>query len=430
MAEDQKENHSLGFIYGDASIWKSFVFNVSAVIMLFILAIFLGVQLNNERLINNELHTRAKSDFDNILLTRQWNAQYGGVYVEKLPGMESNRYLINPDITAVDGTVYTKKNPALMTREISSLKSDQVGHSFHITSLRPLNPENAADVFETDALRSFETGTKEVFRIEKEGEKSFYRYMAPLFVKAACMACHAHQGYEIGQVRGGISVKFDITDVQERLASNRYGIWGLSLAVSLVLLAIIFSFVRKVKKLLDEAHERIQKMAVTDELTRLHNRRYFMKRFEDEFIRSKRYSHPLSCIMLDIDFFKRVNDDYGHQAGDHVLQSLARLMEAQGRNTDVLARYGGEEFIILLPETELEGAVQVAERLRATVEAVSITLDDGRVLQVTVSLGACSLSGELLATIDDIHGLIKMADEALYQAKENGRNRVEMAGVA
>jgi len=415
---------------GESSVWKGFVFNISAVILLFILSIFLGVQLNNERLINNELHLRAKSDFESIVLTRKWNAQYHGVYVEKVPGVESNPYLENPDITATDGKVYTKKNPALMTREISELIEAKSGHAFHITSLKPLNPNNKADAFEAEALRSFEAGESEAFITDKNGERSIFRYMAPLYVESSCLTCHAKQGYKLGDVRGGISVKFDITDVQERLMWNRYAIWGLSLAVSILLITIIYSFVHKVRRVLDEANAKIRKMAVTDELTGLHNRRYFMKRFEDEFSRAKRYGHPLACFMLDIDFFKRVNDDYGHQAGDHVLQSLALLMKAQERTTDVLGRYGGEEFIILLPETELDGAVLVAERLRKTVEAASMTLDDSRVLQVTVSIGVCSPSGEQLDGIDNFHALIKAADDALYRAKENGRNRVEAAEAA
>ena len=411
----------------EKSIWKGFVLNVSVVILIFILGIFLGVQLNNERMIQSGLYTRAKADFEYIVLTRQWNAHYGGVYVEKVPGVVSNPYLDNPDITATDGKVYTRKNPALMTRELSELLKAKTGHSFHITSLKLLNPDNKPDAFEAEALRAFEAGKSEVFTIERKGDTSTYRYMAPLYIEPACLTCHAGQGYKVGDVRGGISVMFDVSDVEKSLKWHRYGIWTLSLLVSILLIAIIYSFVRKVKRLLDEAQAKLRELAVTDELTGLHNRRYFVQRFAEELGRAKRNGHSLGCMMLDIDFFKRVNDTYGHQAGDHVLQSISGLMKVQRRAVDVLARYGGEEFIMLLPEASLEGVTVAAERLRASVEAASFTLDDGRMLQVTISIGICHLSGEQLATVEDHNDMISAADGALYRAKENGRNRVEAA---
>ncbi|ATX78920.1 diguanylate cyclase (GGDEF) domain-containing protein [Mariprofundus aestuarium] len=415
---------------GETSIWKGFVFNISAVILLFILGIFLGVQLNNETLINNELLTRAKSDFENIIATRKWNTQHSGVYVEKVSGVESNPYLTDPDITATNGKVYTKKNPALMTREISELLSESLGHSFRITSLNPLNPSNRPDEFEADALRSFEKGEKELVTVEQSDGKSLYRYMAPLFVENSCLSCHAKQGYRVGDVRGGISVQFDISDVVKRLKRNRYTVWALSLAISILLIVIIYTFVRRIRRSLEAANATIRKLAITDELTMLNNRRYFMKRLGEEFSRAKRYGRPISCIMLDIDFFKQVNDEHGHLEGDHVLRSIARLMEAQERNTDVVARYGGEEFVFMLPETELNEALQVAERLRKSIEASSVSLSDGTVLNLTVSLGVCSWGSEQMAATDDFHALIKEADEALYRAKENGRNRVEATGAA
>lgn len=412
---------------GKTSIWKGFIFNIGAVILLFILSIFLGVQLNNERLIYNELLVRAQSDFDNLVLTSKWNAQYGGVFVEKLQGMQSNPYLKDPDITTIDGKVYTKKNPALMTREISELISGKPGHSFHITSLSPLNPDNKADEFETESLLKFESGTKNTFRIEKNQEVSFYRFMAPLYVQPACLQCHAHQGYQVGEVRGGISIRFDISDAEEQLRWNRYAIWALSLTVSILLLTITLSFVRKIKRQLEQSGEKIRVMATTDELTHLHNRRYFMNHCEKEFFRSQRYGHPLSCLMIDIDHFKKVNDAYGHQAGDHVLQALARLMRPLGRTSDLLARYSDKVFIMMLPETVLKEATMVAERVRLTVDRASITVNNGRKVPVTVSIGVCAYDKNRSCEMDGFHSLIKMTDEALYQAKVKGRNRVESA---
>jgi len=139
-------------------VWISFVLNISFVVLLFFLSIFLGFFMNNKRLIESELLTRARSHFSNIVYIRRWNAQYGGVFVEKKPGVISNPYMPNPDIVTRRGKTYTKKNPALMTREISELAANDDNYHFHITSLKPLNPNNAPDAFEKKSLLKFETG--------------------------------------------------------------------------------------------------------------------------------------------------------------------------------------------------------------------------------------------------------------------------------
>ncbi len=411
---------------GGNNVWKSFTLNISLVVLLFILSVFIGILLNNESLINSGLETSARSHFMNIVLTRKWNAQYGGVYVEKTTGMESNPYLENPDIKTIDGKVYTKKNPALMTREISEIAEEKGEYKFHITSLKPLNPNNTPDEFEKTALESFEEGTKEVFEKEKIGGKVSFRYMGPLYVEKSCMKCHAEQGYEVGDVRGGISVRFDITDVQKKLALNRYAVIVLCSITVALLLYIIFLFIRKLRGQLLEAHRKIEEMAITDELTQLHNRRHFFEKLQQEHERSKRYSHPLSCIMMDIDYFKKVNDMYGHTAGDIVLKSVAEILKSNCRKSDSVARYGGEEFINILTETDLGGALIVAERIRSSIESNRIVLDDGTELKVTVSLGVANISSDKWEKYGgDSNEIVKVADEALYRAKENGRNRVE-----
>ena len=169
-------------------------------------------------------------------------------------------------------------------------------------------------------------------------------------------------------------------------------------------------------------------MLTTDELTGLNNRRHFFQRLEEELPRAKRYGHDISCIMLDIDHFKQVNDTYGHLTGDKVLMTLALLFATGFRETDVVARYGGEEIIILLPETDVEQARGVAEKIRAMVEEQDMTDDEGRTIRITASLGVAGLSPERLGSVSDPDALVKCADEALYRAKEGGRNRVEVWG--
>jgi len=409
----------------ESTIWKEFVLNVSVIILIFILGIFLGIQLNNEHLIGDELLTRARADFGNIVLVRKWAAQYHGVYVEKGPGVESNPYLKNPDIVSRDGKTYTLRNPALITREISQLSTDKEGHSFHITSLKPINPGNVADAFETASLQQFADGrSKESFVIEESGGRSHYRYMAPLFIEQPCLTCHSNEGYRVGDLRGGISVRFDITEVMEQLRWNRYAIWALSLTVAALLLVIVFKLVRKMRQMLDQAYARMRQQAVTDELTGLHNRRYFLRRFEGELLRSRRYGHPLACLMIDIDHFKRINDQYGHATGDQVLKAAAAQLRQQQRDSDLICRYGGEEFAILLPECERNSAMHVAERLRTAMAAAPLQLEDGRQFPLTISIGVSHLSGEQLESVASAEEILDQADSALYAAKRSGRNRV------
>ena len=166
--------------------------------------------------------------FQQIVLTRRWIAQHGGVYVLKGPDVEPNPYLyripgLKVDITDDEGQVYTLRNPALVTRELSELAEQQGIFKFHITSLKLINPNNAPDAFETEALNAFEAGETEVWQSEGTGEQRQFRYMAPLYVESACLRCHGFQGYKIGQVRGGISVS-----VPAHTPLNR-SLWGLAM---------------------------------------------------------------------------------------------------------------------------------------------------------------------------------------------------------
>ena len=158
----------------------------------------------------------------------------------------------------------------------------------------------------------------------------------------------------------------------------------------------------------------------TDPMTGVANRRHFEPRLADELSRARRHRQPLALLMLDIDHFKRVNDQYGHPAGDDVIRSLAQQCIAAARQIDVVARLGGEEFAILLPGANLDQAVQVAERLRALVGNVEVDGPDGQTIRYTVSVGAAQLSDADL----DHQQLIARADAALYDAKYGGRNRV------
>jgi diguanylate cyclase (GGDEF)-like protein len=169
-------------------------------------------------------------------------------------------------------------------------------------------------------------------------------------------------------------------------------------------------------------NEALEQLSITDELTGLANRRHLFDQLAHEIQRSRRYDTPLSVILIDIDHFKRINDTWGHSAGDAVLRTAAGVFRASSRETDVVARYGGEEFALLLPETALDGALTRAEALRAQVATTDTTLTNDGALRITVSLGVAALCpGE------NAEELMQRTDAALYVAKRKGRNRVEAA---
>jgi diguanylate cyclase (GGDEF)-like protein len=165
----------------------------------------------------------------------------------------------------------------------------------------------------------------------------------------------------------------------------------------------------------------LERLAMIDFLTDTFNHRYFSARIEEEFNRAIRYNLSLSCILLDVDDFKWVNDTYGHRRGDTILREVASVIKGTIRKTDFLARYGGEEFVIILPQTDLGGAYQEGERIRQAVRGHSYG-ETNQTKRITLSLGVSAFPGRTIATVDD---LIRAADSALYQAKRLGKDRTE-----
>ena len=171
------------------------------------------------------------------------------------------------------------------------------------------------------------------------------------------------------------------------------------------------------------AHDRLQHLAALDPLTNIYNRRFGLGRLHEEFGRAVRVTAPLGVLMLDIDHFKAVNDTYGHLVGDRVLKSVCAIVRSSLREGDVLLRYGGEELLAVMPAASSEDLRQMGERLRQAVEDSSVA-DGAKTVRVTLSAGGAAYPSQNVERED---GLIQLADEALYRAKEGGRNRVEIA---
>jgi diguanylate cyclase (GGDEF)-like protein len=167
-------------------------------------------------------------------------------------------------------------------------------------------------------------------------------------------------------------------------------------------------------------HEELYRLIIIDALTEIPNKRALLEFLDRELARSSRHQRPLALIMMDLDRFKAINDDHGHLAGDFTLRELAGLVRGTVRKEEMFARYGGEEFAIVLPETGVEEAVGVAERVRALVAGHTFHFED-KEIPITVSLGVATTTGDMTMTSTEF---IRVADEKLYEAKRQGRNRV------
>jgi len=406
------------------TVWVWFYLSVGTLLLLCLAWLYWYQVQGSYKTIDNSLLEHGRSHFKSIVLTRRWVTEHGGVYVFKRPGVESNPYLPGTDIETKDNRILVLRNPALITREISEYAKKDADFSFHITSDKPLNPNNRPDEWEKKAIGLFQAGSEEYYsKVQSNGE-TYYRYIAPLYVEASCLACHSQQGYKVGEISGGISVRFNISGIEKALAESLWRDTAIFVFISLLLFLSFFSVIWFFQKNILRSEKKITELANTDSLTGLYSRGFLMDIFEHKFEQSQRYNHPLSFIMIDLDHFKQVNDQYGHQVGDEALRKVANVLTANIRKSDLAARYGGEELAIVLIETEFNVACELAEKLREIISNIEIGVGNNT-LNITASLGVSSINSD--ASEDDIENvdqLIKVADDALYRAKHEGRNRV------
>ncbi|MCF6298407.1 MAG: diguanylate cyclase [Thiomicrorhabdus sp.] len=362
----------------------------------------------------------AKTFFEYINITRLWNTQHTAVYVPITSETPPNPYINDPnrDLKINEQLTLTQVNPAYMIQQIADIALKQNGVNFHFTNLNPINPDNQPTAREAALLKEFQEGLTEKGLFITENGQQYYFYMAPIYLDETCFNCHQRQDLLRHNIGGGISITSSYI-MKNPVIALLFG----HILIGVAGLIALFIVYRK----LTVAYRIIQKQATIDELTGIPNRRVFSERIITEFKRHQRDKQPLSVIMCDIDHFKLFNDTYGHQAGDQCLRQIAQLIHhTLHRPVDFCARYGGEEFIILLPETDLQGAKHFAEIIRQEVEYLHIPNESALPYQmVTISLGIATTS-EKHAVIS-FEKLINLADTALYNAKKQGRNQVQVA---
>lgn len=358
----------------------------------------------------------ARTAFEKDVLYRSWNSSHGGVYVPVTVENPPNPYLKdNPlrDITSTNGKQYTLINPAYMTRQVFELQKSSMSVIGHITSLRPIRPENKADAWETSALISFEEGNQESSVIINENEELTLRLMKPLFVEEKCLNCHATQGYTVGEVRGGISESVPLAPLYAagEKAVNAQVI-GHGVIWIFGLLGIIFTS-RTLKRMLGfqkQTEEKLVEMSMHDGLTGVFNRSYFEDFVGQLQMTKDENEKPVTILVADIDGLKQVNDQQGHEFGDEMIRRMAQVLRKTFRSEDVIARTGGDEFVILLPGIDESQAGVLLERLRHwTVENNAGNQD----LELKFSIGMAAMARGV-----SVRETLKLADQRMYAAKK------------
>ena len=389
------------------------------------LSLYANYRLNTKHLIDIGT-TIARSSFNKDILYRRWNAAQGGVYAKQSALTTPNPYLhvAERDISTPLGNKLTMINPAYMTRQVHEIGQKENGIQGHITSLNPIRPENKPDLWEREALERFERGTKEVSSIEEMNGHNYLRWMRPLITEQGCLKCHQQQGYKLGQIRGGISQSVPMAVLDNLVKGNLRSLWvkhvGLWLIVSLL---IYYSYRVLLGKTLalSKANQKLGELALTDVLTGLSNRRYAMQNLKRLWGESIENNLPLACMMIDADGFKKVNDSYGHDAGDVVLCQLATELKDIVRTDDIVCRLGGDEFFIICPDTNEEGAMNIANIVHAKISQMTVKVADG-VWHGSISIGV-AVKRDSMKNLEE---LIKAADLGVYAAKSAGKNCVRI----
>jgi len=406
---------------------RRFIVEIIVLVAVTVAVAMAGVYARTSSLITDSALSTARSYADLVTATRSWNESHGGVWVLKGSEAVTDPYLlglgVSADATTTDGRALTLRSADLMAAEISAIEKRSNGTYFRLTSLRPINPNDAPDTWEAAALRAFEGGATERSEMTRLSGVAVLRYARPLVTDASCLPCHARQGYKVGDVRGAVSIVVPEATLAGQAALNAGIIGFAGLAVTLILLAVTLTLVRRLRDQLDRAQAALVEAATVDVLTGIATRRQAMIGLQAEIDRAARTQEPVAVIMIDIDHFKDVNDTLGHAAGDSVLAHVARRIGDTLRPYDVFGRIGGEEFLIVAPGTGLEEAIAIAERARAAVSTAPIATDMDSV-STTVSLGVTLLHPDEPEALDRA---MARADQALYDAKANGRNRTSVS---
>lgn len=364
---------------------------------------------------------QTQSAIDRDVLFRQWNAMLGGVYVKITDAQQPNPYLDVPerDVTTTSGAELTLINPSYMTRQIHELGTELRGMRGHMSSLTPLRPQNTPDPWERKGLESFQTDSKAISEVQEMDGQPYMRMIEPLTVVEGCLRCHATQGYEVGDIIGGLSVSVPMAPflkIQNAHLRNlllwHISVWFIGIAIMTYGAYRFSDQLAKRRRIQDK----MRQQALHDSLTGLPNRRLFFDRLEQALKRSRRGESQVALLYIDLDGFKEVNDSFGHDTGDELLKRVSKTLIGCIREGDSLARLGGDEFCAILSHIESEDdASIVASRI---VKALDVAFEIGAChchIGASIGISIAPTDGDTSAT------LLKNADTAMYEVKKHGK---------
>lgn len=352
----------------------------------------------------------------------RWIGGHGGEYDEITDDLQPQNQLAHieeRDIITSSGRKLTLLNSPTVLRKILKEFGTTSNDQIRLIAYNPINPSGKPDTWEKESLDHLQNGSKKVQAAIRTDTENVFRLLYPIKRQKKCGRCHDYAVDDTNEVVGGLSIVVDRAphDAQyqtlKRTTSLTYfWVW---LAGTLGLLLFDLTCTRLLRK--------IEYTSTHDPLTQLNNRGRIEKELHQEIERTNRYNAPFSIFLLDIDHFKEVNDTYGHNAGDEALKAIAQTLKDAIRKTDSAGRYGGEEFIILVPNTDEDNSIILAERVLHTIQKTPIKVSTGKTIFLTASIGISSL-----ATAEgDTQRLVNNAYTALYKAKNTGRDRICIA---
>lgn len=353
-----------------------------------------------------------RTAFEKDILYRGWVASHGGVYVPvdaKTPPNPYLGFMLTRDFSVSDKD-YTLINPAYMTRQVFDLQSETNQVTSHITGLKPINIKNAAYPFEVKALQAFENGQSEYYDvIEVDGEEVFF-YMQALYVEESCLACHERYGEQVGQVRGGISEIVRLRTFRD-IFQPQYSrfLWMHTLIYFIGIFGLVASFYYLRINIHKQLHHEKQllKMGYFDPLTGLYSRSFFEQFRKDN---KDREMVSIKVVYFDVDGLKQANDQYGHAAGDELLQRAAEVIRQTFRDDDIKVRLSGDEFVTLLLNAKV-GEAELAERINRYIQEDNQKEINKPVLDI--SFGFSNVMG-----FQKLGFGLQQADAAMYQQKQ------------
>jgi diguanylate cyclase (GGDEF)-like protein len=387
---------------------------------------FLYIQ-HSTRIVEQVAALEVEALYQKLYAYRHWNARIGGIYVPVTEETPPNPYLQGlpeRDIVTPSGKRLTLMNPAYMLRHILRTGSDDSSQRGSLTSLKPINPGNAPDAWEKQALLDFERGAGEVLTIRNLNGEDYLSLMRPLKVEASCLKCHASQGYQVGDVRGGLSASVALAPLRAAGNSRLFLVLGGHLLIWGAGCRTIqrfndyfknhFSRSQKLKAALNRASN-------FDKLTGLPNQLQFIDRLRWAISQAERRKELLAVLCLDLDHFKKINSAFGHGGGNRILIEVAGRLAGCLRQTDIVARLGGDSFtILMLNPGKVEDSAGLACKIQTAVNQPFFI--ENHEVHITASIGiACyPMDG------GDPENILKHADTALQRAKNTGRDSYQI----